>query len=218
MWVVRILRTCESTNDAASECRPGTVILALVQTHGRGRYGRRWYSEYGGLWCSVVLPDMYPPEKRTVAALAAGCAAAMCIKELGVEAVIKWPNDVMIGDRKIAGILTEHTDGKIIVGIGINLNNQAPEDVGAVSYKELTSRHADLLQVLWILLDYLSWILTFGPEDVIEIWKTLSDTPGRRVAIDGIEGIAVDVSSTGALIVDTAHGREEVLAGTLRYL
>jgi biotin-[acetyl-CoA-carboxylase] ligase BirA-like protein len=147
-----------STNDrlrelAAAGAPDGTVVLAGRQTAGRGRHGRTWHSPDGGLYLSLLLrPDLDPARGGWVT-LAAALAVVRRVGSLGAEARIKWPNDVLCGDRKLAGILAEAAleGGRIaqlVVGIGVNLSWEGEVPAGlrdrAVALSELVSAPFDV--------------------------------------------------------------------------
>ncbi len=121
-WKYYYFEDVSSTNDVAVSYPVGAVVIAETQSAGRGRYGRKWLSEKGNLFMSVVLPacDYQTPLLTFVAAV----AVAESLSDFPIK--IKWPNDILLNGGKLAGILLERVDDKVIVGIGINLVN-APE-------------------------------------------------------------------------------------------
>lgn len=222
-----------STNDlarllAVAGLPEGTVVVARRQTHGRGRYGRTWVSPPGGLWCSIVLrPTLRAGWGRL--GLAASVAGAEAIDEAaGVRSTIRWPNDVMVAGKKVAGVLLEGAGDTIIVGIGINANvdlDALPQDVrgSAASLHEVARRPIGLESLLEGLLAragywYAAWARG-GPE-VIDAWATRDATRGSRVVVDSqgtrVEGVADGADHDGALRVRLASGEvRRVLAGDL---
>lgn len=191
------LRSVPSTQDVARELDIGAVVVADHQTAGRGRLDRRWEAPAGtALLASFVL------EPSPVLSLAAGVAAA---EACGAGVRLKWPNDLLLGDRKVGGILVETTPQKAVCGVGINLT-WAPEGAAAlgVARDDLLRRLMDALAV---------WAA--APAGVVLArWRELSATLGRRVRIDGVEGLAEDIGAGGELIVD---GRPFV-AGSVTHL
>jgi len=186
-----------STQDVARELDIGAVVVAEHQTAGRGRLDRRWEAPPGtALLASFVLAP------SPVLSLAAGVAAA---EACGAGVRLKWPNDLLIGDRKVGGILVETTAQKAVCGVGINLT-WAPDGAAAlgVARDDLLRRLMETLAV---------W--TASPAGVVLArWRELSATLGRRVRIDGVEGLAEDIGAGGELIVD---GRPFV-AGSVTHL
>ena len=150
----------DSTNAVARELADdgvpeGTVVVAEVQTAGKGRKGDYWHSPRGGLWFTIILRPDVPPQKSVLLPLLAGIAVHRAVKGLGVETRIKLPNDVIARDKKLCGILCENRIGEegvkyILAGIGINVLNRPP-GVG-ISLKELVDKAVSLEEVLALIL------------------------------------------------------------------
>jgi BirA family biotin operon repressor/biotin-[acetyl-CoA-carboxylase] ligase len=162
--------------------------------------------------------------------LVAGVAVAETIRDgFGVEAMLKWPNDVMIGDRKVGGVLLDadwsgDERGIIFLGVGVNLNNALPTSLGeATSLSEETGEVIDLDAVLESLLERLDSILSMLKEDpgkVLAQWEALSETLGNRIVIktssgDVFEGVAKSIDSDGALELDCDGRSIRVISGTV---
>ncbi|MEZ5335866.1 MAG: biotin--[acetyl-CoA-carboxylase] ligase [Methanolobus sp.] len=116
-----------SAREIAAEVAEGTVVIAETQSKGRGRMGSEWQSVPGGVWLSLILKPSVPLDNLSKITLVAGIAVAKALREEGVNAHIKWPNDVLVRGKKISGILTEVSAeidrvDHIILGIGINAN------------------------------------------------------------------------------------------------
>jgi BirA family biotin operon repressor/biotin-[acetyl-CoA-carboxylase] ligase len=221
-----------STNDRARELagegRADVVVLADAQTGGRGRLDREWSSPSGGIWLSVLLRPDVPPGHAPAFTLAAAVAVARAAREAGVDAAIKWPNDVLVGSgRKLAGILTE-MEGEadrvswLIVGVGINAN----VDAGELPADRATSLRAEVGDVDRRLFTQ-RFLAAFHDlrgdlESVIPAWREHADTLGRRVRVETpggeVVGEAVDVVFPGTLVVETDDGRVEVTAGDCEHL
>jgi hypothetical protein len=121
---------------AVAGCPAGTAVVAEEQTAGQGRHGHSWHSEpHAGLYVSVVLRLSLPPESLPTLTLALGLATAEAISRVcDVSADLRWPNDVMIGDRKTAGILVQLVDSVAIAGIGVNVNHTGfPTEIASQS-------------------------------------------------------------------------------------
>ena len=227
----------DSTNTRARaiamEGAADTAVVADEQTGSRGRLDRPWTAPSGGVWCSVVLQPDLPPAHVPLVSLAAGVATATACREAGVEAHLKWPNDVLVGDagarggRKLAGILTE-MEGEadrvswLVVGIGVNANIDAaalPE--GATTLRAETGGDIDRRVFVQRLLESLADLLA-DPETVIDRWRAYSSTLGRAVRVElptrVIEGEALDVRFPGGLVVDTGAVQEVVHAGDCEHL
>ena len=195
------LGTVDSTQLAAAGLPLGSVVVANHQTAGRGRHGRSWQAPAGsGLFVTFVL------EHSPVVLFAAGVAAA---EACGRGVLIKWPNDLILEERKLGGILAEIRNGHALVGIGINLSWAPP---GAARLGD--DRDALLDRLLPLMA---RWTET-GTEAVLQRWRELSWTLGQavRVELGGevIEGLAEDVAGDGALLV----GGRRVIAGDVTRL
>jgi BirA family biotin operon repressor/biotin-[acetyl-CoA-carboxylase] ligase len=225
----------DSTNALARHrAEAGDRNLAVVagrQTAGRGRRDRHWSSPEGGIWCSVVLDPALPADRRPLLTMAAAVAAARVAHEMGVDAGIKWPNDVLVPDggeeRKLAGILTESgSDGTgadwVVLGIGLNADVVAADlPAGATSLREETGTPIDRSAGVTTLLESL-WEIRESPTEIRASWQEHALTLGRAVRVETaegtVEGQAVDVTDTGALVVETATGRVTVAAGDCDHL
>jgi len=230
-----------STNEVLKELaqdgfEPGIVVIGGIQTKGRGRLDRTWESPEGGLWLSVLMDatPVFHDNKFGVIPLMASCAVARSITALTeLEARVKWPNDVMINGRKTCGILGEILDlekGLAIIGIGINVNNSVREGYDfspvSTSIHEEVGREVSLEELEHVLLDELDrravQITEGSSDDILEEWRSLSDTLGRNVRITTttceIVGIAKDIDENGSLIVDTDDREVTVLAGDCEHL
>jgi BirA family transcriptional regulator, biotin operon repressor / biotin---[acetyl-CoA-carboxylase] ligase len=191
------LGSVTSTQDVARTMPVGSIVVTDHQTAGRGRLERRWESPPGtSLLVSFVL------EPNPVLSLAAGVAAA---EACGPDVRLKWPNDLLLQGKKLGGILVETTPDRAICGIGINLT-WAPD--GAAKLERPRDEVLDRLRTR-----IEEW--TSAPSDaVLERWRELSATLGRRIRIDSTEGLAEDIGAHGELIVD---GRPFV-AGSVTHL
>ncbi len=213
----------DSTMNRAGElaragCPPYTVVVADRQTEGRGRMQRQWQSAEGGLYFSVVLRPALPPREGPLVNFAVALDLVDTLAQCcGIAARVKWPNDVLVEEQKIAGILSRmEMEAEQItflnIGIGLNLNNR-PEalDKPAVSALQLTDRRANRALVLTDFLDrFERRMATFSRREVIAEWKARTLTLGRQVTIATVnntyQGLAVDIDEDGGLILETADG------------
>lgn len=222
-----------STNDRARELAgegaSDVVVLADEQTGGRGRRGRGWTGPPGGVYASTLVRPDRPPAHAPVFTLAAAVAVARACDPLGVEARIKWPNDVLAGEgegQKLSGILTEMEGegGRIAwltAGVGVNANVDADSlPAGATSLRTLVGdvdRAAFARRLLTAFHD-----LSTDPDAVLPAWRERASTLGRRVRVDTpggeVVGHARDVEFPGALVVETADGERRVHAGDCEHL
>lgn len=213
----------DSTMNRATElarggCPPATVVVADRQLQGRGRMQRQWQSEEGGLYFSMVLRPALLPRVCPVLNLAVALDLVATLESCcGIAARVKWPNDVLVDGRKIAGILSQmeiEADevAFVNIGIGLNLNNR-PEiaDKPAVSALQLTGRRVNRVEVLTAFLDrFEARLAAFSRAEVLRQWRERTVTLGRQVTIatlrDSCEGLAVDIDDEGGLIVELADG------------
>jgi BirA family biotin operon repressor/biotin-[acetyl-CoA-carboxylase] ligase len=239
---IRVLDETGSTNaDLAALARQGEpeglVLVAEHQTAARGRLDRKWISPArSGLAFSILLrPVEVDPARWSVLPLLVGVATAVATAAVAdLDVGLKWPNDLQIGDRKLAGILAERVDSgpeaAAIVGVGLNVSLKTEElPVASAISLTLAGASADRDIVLRAILraiegEYTSWRLDAGdPAALLARYRDLCVTLGREVraempAGDAIEGTAVDVDVTGALVVETATGRRSVSAGDVVHL
>lgn len=224
----------DSTNDTAYKIAEdgapeGSVVIAEKQTKGKGRMKRRWVSPQGGIYMSCILrPDIEPKEVAKIT-LVAAVAAAQAIRELcRADALIKWPNDILVNGKKVCGILTElkaEQDGVdfVILGIGVNINTpKSALPAGAAALADETGEYISKVAMVRLLLEGLekNYLLfrAQGFAPIREEWGMLSATLGRHVIITchdrKIEGQAVDIDDDGALVVRLDTGlMEKVFSG-----
>lgn len=200
------LKEVTSTNEVAKQhLEDGVVIVADIQTRGRGRHERTWHSPEGGLWCSLVVK--HGPEP--VVNLAAALAVAKTLEYFGLETKLKWPNDVHIDQRKICGILSETEDDFMIIGVGVNLNNKEfPEHISGTSYVSETGKEIDILKFLE---KFVEIFYTVVKEDFLDEYRKYSSTIGSEVTVKNggeITGTAVDVDEQGRLILLLENGKK----------
>jgi len=210
---------------AADGAADRTVVVAQAQTAGRGRHGRLWLDEPGAsLLTSIILRPRLEPARLPTLSLAAGVAVVEALERVtGLKPRLKWPNDVLVDGRKLAGILLESRISPsplVVLGIGVNLAQRVfPADLAerATSVRLATGRRVDADALLTALLESLdAWrtrLETEGWAPIRERWRALTETLGRRVSIDSVEGVAVDVDEDGALIVAEGDVRRRVVAG-----
>jgi BirA family transcriptional regulator, biotin operon repressor / biotin---[acetyl-CoA-carboxylase] ligase len=210
-WKVRLHAAAESTNAlAAAAPEPGLVVVADHQTAGRGRLGRQWVTPAGAaLTFSAVVDPGVDDEWWPLVPLVAGYAVAR-----RVHGSVKWPNDVLLGGRKLCGILVERVHGGgrplAVVGIGINVDqgeDELPVDTAtslalASGPVDRTDLFGHVLHDLWTTLG----LMTGAPHAFVREYRVLCDTVGRNVRVDLPDGSALEGRATG---VDD-HGRLEV--------
>jgi BirA family biotin operon repressor/biotin-[acetyl-CoA-carboxylase] ligase len=215
---------------AAEGAPEGTVVIAEVQTQGRGRVGRKWISPKGNLYLSVILRPNIPIHKAPLITLTGAVAVASAIRKVcGLEAGIKWPNDILLSGKKVSGLLTEMSAEQdrirhIVLGIGVDVNmemDELPPEVRSLTTtlaSEAGSKinRNGLLQQ--ILRDLERWYHTFikNDADVLEEWKALNLTVGNRITVSGagesLNGLAQGVDRDGRLIVRLDDGTIRTVA------
>lgn len=235
------LHYCESVNStntlalqlARDGAPDGTVVMAETQTKGRGRLGRSWVSPpYRNLYLSAVLRPAIAASAAPQLTLVAGVAVAETVRQWAPRAAIKWPNDVLIDGRKVAGILTEMEAeegrvGVVILGIGVNLNSEAtdfPEELRdraiglCTAAHGLVDRDAVATRLLSRLEERYELFLREGFAAIRPLWEGLSCLTGRRVDIDGggerYTGVVIGLGADGTLRLHGPAGEEiSVVAG-----
>lgn len=236
---VHSYRSVRSTNRVASElsrngASEGTLVLAEEQLAGKGRLGRSWYSPPGlGLWMSLIVRPRVPADRVFQVAICGALAVAETVlARYPLDVRVKWPNDVLVGSAKLAGVLVETQwngpDARaVVLGMGINVNHR-DEDFPrclrqrATSLRRELGRPVDRLNLLADLLARFEKIyLQFqdrGLAPFVERWRQLSAVLGRpvtvRVGASSFRGLAADIDSQGALVVTCSNGdRRRFLAG-----
>jgi len=228
----------DSTNDwawraLASGAEDGAAFVADRQRAGRGREGRAWHTTPGkGLALSLLLTLERPPRAVGVVPLAAGLALARGIERLGLKTRLKWPNDLLVGSSKLAGILCESRRTPrgawaVVVGVGVNVSQQReefPREVGeqatslALEGCGASREHvaAELLNALEPLWDVMA---TRGAEPVLEAWRARATFWGQPVTVRSLgraqSGIATGLDDGGGLMLDQGGRTVVVLAGDL---
>ena len=200
----------------------GSLILAEAQTKGKGRLGRIWFSpKYKGIYLSLILRPKILPSEASILTLLSAVSVCDAVKKIcAVDVQIKWPNDILINNKKIGGILTQlnaETDriSFMAIGIGLNVNNDKKTLIaGATSLKEQIKESVSRVELLRQLLrqlelDYLLFQHK-GSAPIIERWRQHSITLGRRVKVytqsKHYEGEALDIDNDGTLIIRNDSG------------
>ena len=225
-----------STMDAARELAKkgavdGTIVIAEAQNRGRGRLSREWLSPEGGIYFTLVLRPRISPAYAPRISLMASVAVATTIKKIfGLKAELKWPNDVLIEGRKVCGILAE-MDAEmdvvnfVNVGIGINANTSIPQfEKTVTSLKDALGREIsrkEFLSALLMEIERRQPLLVKA--NLLQQWKKLSVTLNKNVRIvapgEVIIGQAIDIDTTGALIVKERNGSlKKAMAGDCIHL
>ncbi|MCL2550191.1 MAG: biotin--[acetyl-CoA-carboxylase] ligase [Methanimicrococcus sp.] len=229
-----------SSNDIAKKLAPtaeeGTIVVVEQQTGGRGRLGRQWASPKGGIWFSTILKPRIALSTASRLTLTFGLSVAKTLKEYGLDARIKWPNDVLFNGKKVSGILTEveaeiDTVEFVVIGIGINANMSSkdiPDHLreNSTTLRDETGKSIDRVEFLQkLLFEMEQEYIRFSTRPFSEIMDEiifLSDTIGKQVTVNTpnriIEGTVVGISKSGALLLKKNDGDiEEIIAGRCMY-
>ncbi|MEA4956724.1 Bifunctional ligase/repressor BirA [bioreactor metagenome] len=228
----------ESTNSVAKflakQGSPeGTVVISETQTKGKGRRGKKWESPSGGVWLSIILKPDIDPSKASLITLATGVAVARTLRGMNIDARIKWPNDILINNKKVCGILTEanakfNSVEYVIVGVGIDTNLNVD-----VLTEDVKNRATSLSVEAKIEIKESETIANFLNEfeevynlfkleqfdDIMYDWRRMSQTIGSYVEIRQplgkvLKGNAVGINNQGALILELTNGElKKVISG-----
>ena len=233
---IRYVEELDSTNAEALRCAlegagEGTVIIAEAQRAGRGRQGRSWVSPPGrNLYLSLILRPAAWRGHLGLLAFVGGLAVVDVLQDFyGLSAALKWPNDVLLDGKKLAGVLVETVrDAElgltVVLGIGVNINMKAedfPEDLRgratsvALHLGNLSDRSLFAARLLETLGNRYRGHMSAGPVSVIDSWKTRSITMGRRVVVHGQQGPvcgqAVGITDSGFLVLRAEDGRQQIV-------
>ncbi len=212
-WRVEVLEQVGSTNAVVAERAAagepaGLVVVAEAQTHGRGRLSRAWTSPpRAGLTFSVLLRPALPAARWGWLPLWGGLAVAEALRDrAGVDAVVKWPNDVLIGPDKVCGLLAEAADGAVVLGVGLNVStsrDELPADRPATSLLLAGASTTDRDTLLRAVLRSLTRTLEAADADA---YRERCSTVGQRVRVElptgAVEGTATGIDDDGRIVVD----------------
>jgi BirA family biotin operon repressor/biotin-[acetyl-CoA-carboxylase] ligase len=221
-------QSCGSTQELLQADLPeGALAVCDEQTEGRGRLGRTWTSPPGtAILCSVLLR---PPPERVAAelSLVAGTAVAEALEvAVGLAVQVKWPNDVMLNRRKVAGILAEASEGTVVVGIGVNVNQERTElpentQVAAASLYTIDGVKRDRAPLLAAIVErlernYDAW-LERGLDGVYDSLGSRDFLRGRRVTVEGSTGVGVAIDRSGRFVVDLDGEKRVIESGEILF-
>lgn len=226
--------TNTEAKEVAKKVEEGTIVVAEEQTKGRGRLGRGWVSPKGkGIWMSLILKPKMSPLKVAKITLIGAAAVNLALKDMGIRSYIKWPNDIIIDNRKVSGILTEmncelNMISHVIMGMGINigldkrdLSNQLADK--AISLREVVGGRVDRKKLLAYVLNrfeelYIPFIRDGDISRTIEISRQASNLTGKDVRIIGSHtekiGRVLTIDDEGQLVVEYDDGNiEKIFSG-----
>ncbi len=196
------------------------IIMAEAQTAGKGRKGRKWSSETGGLYFTIILkPFEIKPEQASSLTQIMAISVCKAVRDLGAGAYLKWPNDVLYKGKKFCGILSEAVAKDnilkgLVIGVGINI-----EQKNIVSEKPFTTLTEMGLKVSKSVLveSIISNFETMQKQNFIQEFKKLCPTINKEIIVDGKKGIFEDIDSSGRMILNTGSGREVIIAGDVQF-
>lgn len=226
--------TLSSTNDKAKEFakqgKYNLVIIAKEQKKGRGRFGRKWISDYNGL-CMTILLKEEDINKTKYLTFIAGISVARAIIDIcSLNAKVKWPNDVLINDKKVCGILTETIHGKenyVLVGIGLNVNNKdfskSISDKATSLALESNKEFGIKILLNRIIKNFIFLYRYYTNKNyvkIIDLWKKYSHTVGKRIkakTLDGeFIGKAIDIDDECYLVLRLDNGEiKKIIEGDI---
>jgi BirA family biotin operon repressor/biotin-[acetyl-CoA-carboxylase] ligase len=217
--------TLTSTNDKAKEFSKkglsNIVVVADKQTKGRGRFNRTWSSGLGGLYMTIALRENDLDNVKYLTFIAAVSVAKTIRKISGLNAKVKWPNDVLLNDKKVCGILTETISGKenyALVGIGININQKIfSKNITkiATSLKIETNKNYNIKNISKTIIKNFDSLYNYynkkNYNEIIHIWKKHSHTIGKKIKVKTLKGNyigkAVDIDKDCSLISKLKNGK-----------
>lgn len=226
----------ESTNEyakkIAADSPEGTIVIADAQTKGKGRRGRSFYSEKGqGLFLSIILKPKIPPKQAPLITGIGAAAVVLSLQELGTDAEIKWPNDVLVHGKKVCGILTEMSGDieqieYIILGMGINVSNECfPQEIqGIASSLKIEGCSVSRQVFFWKMVEHLERLYTEylggNRSNLLTVLREYSCVLGKEILIYGSdevkEAVAVALDEEGALVVTVeGEGRQTLNSGEI---
>lgn len=240
---VKLVDTLDSTNaEAKRQIAEGNtqdlLIISSQQTAGQGRLTRTWFSPKGGLYFSLVTSPRLGQQFAPLTSLLCGVAVANGLQSLGIDNVkLKWPNDVLVMEDKISGILNElvlidSVESRMVLGIGINQNihtSEFPEEIAtrSISVLDILERVTSPESLLCSIINEIDRLLGIVETEksyvsILTSWRVLSGTLGRRVRVDDgtrvFSGYAESLLDDGSLVISTEVGREIVTMGDVTHL
>ena len=229
---VEVLESVDSTNDyakkKAKELVDGSVIISLEQVKGKGRRGRSFHSGKGdGIYLSIILKPGFEPAKAPFITSIAGAALVNTFNKFNIQTKVKWPNDVLINGKKVAGILTEMSADMefieyIVLGVGINVSGlEFPSELKNIATSlKLEGYDVKKLNIIWQFVYEFELLynlyLNENTSEVVNILRNNSSVIGKQINVhymNEIESaIAVDINNQGALIIKTQEGEVKELS------
>jgi len=225
---------------ASNKKEHGTIVTAKKQTHGRGRLNRKWISPKGGIWFSIIIHPKFSIEESTLLPIAASLALSNTIQKiLKIQTKVKWPNDITINGRKVAGMLIDvssqsNSIESVVIGIGINYKIKSEEVekklVNTPNFYGVTTllKETQVGSPLQLIKEFIHQLeeiieqMTSGmTSKIIDGWTKNSETINKKIIINTangkISGIALKINNDGSLKIKTKNKTERVFAGDIVY-
>jgi BirA family biotin operon repressor/biotin-[acetyl-CoA-carboxylase] ligase len=233
------LETVGSTNSFiknidSNDKQEGIVVVADVQSEGRGRKYRKWTSPKGGLWFSILLfPKIHPKQGMLITMIGSIAVSQGIIELTNLNPEIKWPNDILLNKRKVCGILTEIETHKekmnyVIVGIGINVNNILEKEFekSATTLKNVFGNQVSREDLLTSILNSFDKnyekLYSQNYDYIRNLWLSYSNIIGKKIKVEdgknAYNGVVSDINEYGHLILETSDGHVKVISGDVTYL
>ncbi len=229
---VEVLESVDSTNEyvkrKSKELTDGSIVLSLEQVKGKGRRGRSFHSEKGdGIYLSIILKPGFEPIKAPFITSIAGAALVNTFNKFNIQTKIKWPNDVIINRKKVAGILTEMSADMefieyIVLGVGINVSGlEFPKEIENIATSlKLEGYDVKKLDIIWQFIYEFERLyklyLKENTEDVVSILKNNSSVLGEQINVHHMNevetAVAIDINDNGALIIKNSGGKIKELS------
>lgn len=232
------LKAIDSTNSFIKnihneEKQEGIVVVADVQSEGRGRKDRTWTSPKGGLWFSILLfPKIHPKQGMLITMIGSVAVTQGIIELTDLNPEIKWPNDILLNKKKVCGILTEIETRKnnmnyVIVGVGINVNNILERKLHrpATTLKDVfgseVSREELLTSILNSFDNHYEKINSENYDHIRKLWLSYSNIIGKKIKVEDEKnvytGIVSDIDEYGHLLLETKSGQVKIISGDINY-
>ncbi len=237
---ITILPRCDrSSQDIAKEMAYSnapewSIVLCEEMFRGRGRLSRIWYAPKGGLWLSIILRPRYIDRLHFLSIISSLAVAEAINILLGIDVGVKWPNDVIINGRKVCGVLIEgeveaDVIRHIIVGIGVNVNNDIPNDIRdiAIALRDVVGKYVPRATLLVVIISrlykYYEYMTMGRYREIVSRYREMLLTRGREVRVvlvsgEEIIGRAIDIDEMGRLQIDTGKNIVSIDAGDVYHL
>jgi len=223
--------TLDSTNDYIkkhiNELKDWDIIIAKIQARGKGRYKRQWYSPKGGLWFSTIFSPDFESKNYALIPIISGISVVKSLNKFNIKAGLKWPNDIILNNKKIGGILSELVKNRIIIGIGINLNfknelfNQELRKTATTIFSELNKKISQEKLLKNIIKEIQKNIPLIKKErdKIKELWEKFDIFKGKEIEIisgnKAYKGEECGIDEDGELILNIDGNIQKIISGEI---